>query len=115
MSNMEAKQSLVLNVPVLTIYGKIDALTSGDLEAALNRLVDCSSPMAVVDMKGVDYISGSGLRVLVGAQNKARKSQGDLVLVSLQPMVNEVFEITGLKSFFSIYPRLEEVLKGIKP
>ena len=112
---MEAKQTLVLNVPVITISGKIDALTSGYLEAALNRLIDYSSPMAVVDMKDVDYISSSGLRALVGAQNRARKSQGDLVLVSLQPMVKEVFEITGLKSFFSIYPRLEEALKGIKP
>lgn len=115
MSTMEAKQSLIQNVPVLTISGKIDALTSGELEAALDRLVDRKSPKAVVDMKGVDYISGSGLRALVVAQNKARNCQGDLVLVSLQPMVKEVFEITGIKPFFSICPSLEDALKSMKP
>lgn len=40
MSKMEIIQSLIGDIPVLSISGKIDAVTSKDLEAALIGLID---------------------------------------------------------------------------
>ncbi len=112
---MEVHRTLIQDVPVLSITGKIDALTSGDLEAALKALVSSSGTRAVVDMGGVEYMSSSGLRALVGALNMARHNQGDLALASLQPMVREVFEITGIKTFFPIFQNVDEAVKSFKP
>jgi anti-sigma B factor antagonist len=113
--SIEINQTQSGNMLILSLSGKIDAMTSKELEAALNSLTGHDGVNIVLDMGGVEYISSSGLRILMAALNRVRQSHGDLVLTSLQPMVMEVFEITGIKRFFSIYPNKSDALNSLKP
>jgi len=111
---MEINQTVVNNVPVVSVTGRIDATTSRDLEDALNGLIDQDNNQIVVDLQGVEYISSVGLRVMLAALKKVRPKQGDVKLACLQPFVREVFEITGFTKLFSIYPNQGEAISGIK-
>jgi anti-sigma B factor antagonist len=114
MSKMEIIHSLIDDIPVLTVSGKIDAVTSKDLENALAGLIDKNEVFLVIDMEKVEYLSSSGLRVLMASLNKLKKREGDLLLAALQPFVKEVFSLTGAIRFFSIYPSQKEAIEGLQ-
>ncbi len=111
---MEISQKVIDDVPVVAVSGRIDATTSKNLETALNDLIDQNNTKIIVDLAGVEYISSVGLRVLLAALKKVRPRQGDVLLVSLQPFVREVFEITGFTKLFSIYPNQGEAIGKMK-
>ncbi len=79
----------------------------------LNELIDQNKSDIVLDLEGVVYISSVGLRVLLATQKKVRPRKGEVKLVSLQPFVREVFEMTGFTRLFSIYPTLEKTARSI--
>ena len=54
-----------------------------------------------LDMKGVEYISSAGLRVLLGAQKKMQKA-GSMVLTNVCDTVMEVLEMTGFADILEI-------------
>jgi anti-sigma B factor antagonist len=111
---MEINQTSIDNVPILSVFGRIDAATYKDLESILSGLIDQNKSEIVLDLEGVTYISSVGLRVLLAAQKKVRPKNGSVRLVSLQPFVREVFEMTGFNRLFTIYPNQSEALRGAK-
>jgi len=114
MGKMEIIRSLINDIPVLSVSGKIDAVTSKDLEEALIRLIEEDKKHLVVNMEKVEFLSSSGLRVLMASLNKLKHKDGDLKLAALQPFVKDVFFMTGANRFFSIYPSQEEAIKCVQ-
>jgi len=114
MSKMEIIQSLIGDIPVLSISGKIDAVTSKDLKAALIGLIDHNKNFLIFNMEKVEFLSSSGLRVLMASLNKLKHRDRDLKLAALQPFVKEVFFMTGANRFFSIYPSQGEAIESLQ-
>ncbi|MFZ2472448.1 MAG: STAS domain-containing protein [Methanothrix sp.] len=112
---MDINQNSIDNVPIVSVSGRIDGATYKDLETILNELIGQNKSEIVLDLEEVVYISSVGLRVLLAAQKKVRPKRGELKLVSLQPFVREVFEITGFTKLFTIYPNQGEALSRTKP
>jgi len=110
---MEIIQQHINNIFVLSVAGKIDAVTSRDFEKALAKLIDQNLKDLVIDMEKVEYLSSSGLRVLMASLNRLKGKDGDLKLAALQPFVREVFVLTGAGRFFSIYPSIEEAIDSV--
>jgi anti-sigma B factor antagonist len=105
-------------VMVVSISGRIDHLSAGSLEDALAPyLRDCgkeSCPM-VVDLSGVDYVSSAGLRILMLAA-KAMKTQGQgIVVAALQPVVQEIFEISRFDKVFEVFESTEAAVARLAP
>jgi anti-sigma B factor antagonist len=111
---MEINQTCIDNVPIVCVCGRIDAATYRDLESILNDLIDQNKSEIVLDLEGVTYISSVGLRVLLATQKKVRPKKGCVKLVSLQPFVREVFEMTGFNRLFTIHSNQSEALSGNK-
>lgn len=84
----------------LILKGRLDSLTSRELEARLQAGIGGVTALAL-DMAGVDYVSSAGLRVLLQAQ-KVMNRQGSLVIENPGPLVMEVFEITGFADILTI-------------
>ena len=70
--------------------------------------MDAGAQRLVFDFTSLDYISSAGLRVVLLAGKKLRASKGKMVLVGLQDMVREVFEMSGFLALFAVAPTLEE-------
>jgi anti-sigma B factor antagonist len=87
---------------VVTVQGRVDAVTAPGLEAQLQTLLAQGDFQIVVDMADVTYISSSGLKVLLTALRQARRRQGQLVLCNLQPKVASIFEMVGFDHVFPI-------------
>ena len=95
---MEIKKNA--EAAVIEIAGRLDTTSAPALEKAINEdIVDTKN--LVLDLKGVQYISSAGLRVLLGAQKKMQKI-GSMKVVNVCESVMEVFEMTGFADILTI-------------
>ena len=85
---------------VIWIVGRLDTITAPNLDKTINEELGDTKHL-VLDMKGLEYISSAGLRVLLGAQKKMQKI-GSMKVIHVCPAVMEVFEMTGFADIFAI-------------
>ncbi len=84
----------------LTLNGRLDTATSPELETVLDRVLPSATNL-VFDMANLEFISSSGLRLILRAQ-KAMNAQGAMRLQHVCESVMEIFDMTGFKDFLSI-------------
>ena len=95
---MEIKKNA--EATIIEIVGRLDTTTAPALEKAINEDIGDAKNL-VLDLKGVQYISSAGLRVLLGAQKKMQKI-GSMKVVNVCEEVMEVFEMTGFADILVI-------------
>ncbi len=84
----------------ITLEGRLDTTTAPQLEAELKSdLADVTS--LVMDFEKLEYISSAGLRVLLSAQ-KIMNKQGEMKLIHVNDVINEIFEVTGFSDILNI-------------
>lgn len=85
---------------VLEITGRVDTITAPTLDKTINEnLANVKS--LILDLKGLEYISSAGLRVLLGAQKKMSQI-GSMKIKNVCELVMEVFEVTGFADILNI-------------
>jgi anti-anti-sigma factor len=82
---------------VVELYGELDMLATAALEPELERLAD-EPGVAVValDLRALDFLDSSGLRVFVLASERCDENERRLVLVRGSSTVQRIFEITRM-------------------
>lgn len=86
----------------LRVSGRLDGATAPQLEKPLLAQFAGSSERVLLDLAGLDYVSSAGLRVFLMGAKRARQVGGRLVLCGLQPMVGEVFQMSGFGRILDI-------------
>ena len=78
---------------VIEIVGRLDTITAPALDKTINEDIGDTQNL-VLDVKGMEYISSAGLRVLLAAQKKMQKI-GSMKVTGVCEEVMDVFEMTG--------------------
>jgi anti-anti-sigma factor len=88
---------------VVTARGELDLATASELEGALAPVVS-GGGHAVLDLRELEFMDSSGVRVIVGAHLSAKEHGGRLSLVRLQSgsPVHRVLEISGLDGVLDV-------------
>ena len=84
----------------IEIVGRLDTITAPALDKAINEDIGDTKNL-VLDVKGMEYISSAGLRVLLAAQKKMQKI-GSMKVTGVCEEVMEVFEMTGFADILVI-------------
>ena len=84
----------------VALEGRLDTVTSPDLEAELKNSMDGAESL-VLDFSKLDYISSAGLRVLLSA-HKTMARKGGLKITNVNEIVREVFDVTGFADILTI-------------
>jgi anti-sigma B factor antagonist len=100
------------DVNIISLSGRLDAYSANDLERKLDSLIDADQVQLVVNIERLEYISSSGLRVLLAALKKVKKQQGDIKLACLKPNIKEVFDIAGFTPLFTIFDAEEAAVSS---
>jgi anti-sigma B factor antagonist len=95
---------------VVAVAGEIDVYTSPLLQERLVEVLKDGSSSIVLDLSAVTFLDSTGLGVLITGLKRCRSAEGDLVLVTAQPNVLKVLEITGLNDVFQIHDSVEDAL-----
>ena len=85
---------------IIEIVGRLDTITAPALDKTINEDIGDTKNL-VLDLKGMEYISSAGLRVLLSAQKKMQKI-GSMKVTGVCEEVMEVFEMTGFADILSI-------------
>ena len=100
-------------ISIFKLSGRLDSNTSPNLEEKLTGAMQAGSKYMIIDFEKLDYISSAGLRIILKTTKDLRRSEGDLVLCSMQDYVKEVFEIAGFDSFLPIVPNMQDALSSL--
>ena len=84
----------------IEIVGRLDTITAPALDMTINEDLGDTKDL-ILDVKGMEYISSAGLRVLLGAQKKMQKI-GSMKVINVCAEVMEVFEMTGFADILVI-------------
>ena len=84
----------------VAVEGRLDTITSPDLEKEINEAIEGVKELTI-DFDKVEYISSSGLRVLL-AEQKVMNKQGSMKLINVNDTIMEIFEVTGFTDILTI-------------
>ena len=85
---------------IIELGGRLDTTTAPALDKTINEDIGNTKNL-VLDIKGLEYISSAGLRVLLSAQKKMQKI-GSMKVTNVCEAVMEVFEMTGFADILVI-------------
>ena len=84
----------------IELVGRLDTTTAPAFDKTINEDLGNTKNL-VLNLKGLEYISSAGLRVLLSAQKKMQKI-GSMKLTNVCDEVMEVFEMTGFADILTI-------------
>jgi anti-anti-sigma factor len=95
----------------LALAGRLDVVGADSSGKKLDELLGGRGVNAVVDIAGVDFIASMGIGVLLRNANALGRKGRRLVLLSPQPLVEEVLRMAGLDQVTPLAHSSEEALR----
>jgi anti-sigma B factor antagonist len=99
---------------VIDLKGEINTFSEETLNRAYAEAVAANPNAVLLNFGGVDYINSTGIALIVGLLAQARKSGRRLVTTGLSSHYVEIFQITRLSDFMTIYPDEASALAASK-
>ncbi len=96
------------DVIVIRLEGRLDAASSPALEKQINSIIDSGHFKIVLNFSAVDYLSSSGMRLMLSISKKLKSLEGKLVACNMNDEVLDVIKMTGFQQVLEIYPKEEE-------
>ncbi len=89
---------------VVKASGRIDSHTAPDLKQAFDGLLEGGRFRLVFDMSDIEFLSSSGVWVLLETQKRARKKRGgDLVIANANQNIQKTLDLAGLMHFMKMF------------
>ena len=99
------------NTIIIYLKGRLDIQMSLDAEVAINEILTKYETCDVLlNLKKLEYISSSGLRILVALFRQLSEKERTLKLCSLNDSVHKTLEIVELLDMFNIYSDESEAI-----
>ncbi|HEX9058368.1 MAG TPA: STAS domain-containing protein [Ktedonobacterales bacterium] len=97
-------------IAIIDLHGEIDGFAEDTLNAAYSQAEATAPEMILLNFSGVDYINSTGIALIVSLLARARKQHRGLIATGLSAHYVEIFQITRLSDFMSIYPDEQSAL-----
>jgi anti-sigma B factor antagonist len=112
---MTIKEKMHGAVAVLSLKGNLmGEPDTENLRDKIYSLLQEGFTKIVVDMKGVRWISSTGLGTLIAALTSVRNKSGDLRLANITEKVESLFAITQLVKVFKTYETVDRAIASYK-
>ncbi|MBQ6638831.1 MAG: STAS domain-containing protein [Lachnospiraceae bacterium] len=98
---MELKTEKNETALTIGLSGELNAITAPEVETQLTELLPGIQDLTL-DFTNCDYVSSSGIRVLLSTQKKMKAAHGAMHLTNVGKCVMDIFVNTMLDSVFDI-------------
>lgn len=85
----------------IILSGRLDTMTAPPLEKIITELPEEIMDL-IFDMTDLEYMSSSGLRILLTTSKLMSSRAGTFTLMNVGETVREVLEITGFLNFITV-------------
>jgi anti-anti-sigma factor len=98
---------------IIDLCGEINAFAEPLLSAAYEKAVVADPATIILNFSDVAYINSTGIALIVGLLAQARKTHRRLITCGLSEHYQEIFHITRLSDFMTIYADEASALAGV--
>lgn len=102
--SLEASVRHQPRVAIIDLHGEINAFAEETLNAAYAEAEKRESDVILLNFSDVDYINSTGIALIVSLLARARKTKRKLLACGLSQHYVEIFQITRLVDFMSVFP-----------
>ena len=99
-------------VLVVDISGRLDSTTSGHGYDELGRMVQGGNKKIVVNLEKLEYVSSSGLQILLTATKLAKDLGGQIKFCNPTDLVNHTLTVSGFNILLSVYDSEDDAIKA---
>jgi anti-sigma B factor antagonist len=108
---MEVTTKQLKRCDLVEATGRIDSDTAPQLGEAFDAINEEGRFRIVFDLRGVDFISSAGLRVLINTQKTCKRwNRGELVLANVPQRVHEALDLAGFVPLFKLF---DDVIEAV--
>jgi anti-anti-sigma factor len=94
--------------------GILDTNTSQEAETVVSNLLEKGTKHLIINLKDTDYLSSSGLRVLLATAKKLWAVEGKLKICHPNKVVREILDISGFSMILEIAETEEQAYAELK-
>ncbi len=98
------------NCLALYLTGYLDTYNCNYLQKMVAKALEAGYTRLIFDLGGMSYISSTGIGSFTHFLKATKQSQGDIILLNIQPKVFDVFRLLGFSQFFNIKESLDEAI-----
>ncbi len=80
----------------------------------LNNVINENKKWIIIDMLEAQYLSSTGLTVVLEIKKRANKLGGDVKFVNVNRLIMNLLNITNLIGTLDIYENLEDAIESVK-
>ena len=109
-----AVASLTPELALVSVSGEVDLHTAGCLEARIEEAGNLGPDTVVVDLSATSFIDSTALSVLV-RESKRLEGRGHVLgVVTNDPRIQRIIEVTGLNRSLRTYATLQDALGELR-
>lgn len=91
------------DITIVDLKGRLDVHFASEVEEQLNKMIEEGNLLVLVNLKEVEYLSSSGLRIFIATMRKLKENNGKLKLMNMSDAVKKIFKVVELIDMFEIY------------
>ena len=99
---MEINKAISNQNVIFAIRGRLDTMTAPQLQEEINNTSLDDVETVTLNMRELEYISSSGLRVIMALYKSLNNSGGNLKIVNVSSAIMELFKMTGMADYLDI-------------
>lgn len=103
--SIQSKESILCIKP----EGRLDTINSSDFNTAIQSLIE-SELYLIIDLSRCNYLSSTGIRILLSTYKKLKSKNGALVFSGITNEVFQILEMAGLHQIFQYSDDLESAI-----
>ena len=90
--------------------GRLDTNTSPEAEKLIMDAIERGENRVIIDFSKTDYISSSGLRVILKTAKVLKPKNGTTALCNTNKQIHEVLEISGFLGVLKAFDSLDDAM-----
>lgn len=99
---MEINKAISNQNVIITLKGRLDAMTAPQLDDEAKSIDFDEVETVTLNLKDLEYISSSGLRVILALYKNLKSKGGNLKIVNVSNTIMELFSMTGMADYLDI-------------
>lgn len=103
---------MIMKIKTYQLGKELDSFNYQQVQDAILAIQE-NGDNVVLDMTACNYVSSTGLRVLLYSKKVAASKGLKLYLVGISEEVLDIMNVTGFDSFFDAFSTVEECLSAI--
>ena len=100
------------NTTIIYLEGRLDIVMADEIRSELNSLIEGNNNDLLINLKDIEYVSSTGLRLFISAKGELEKQNRRFMICYAKKVVHKILAAIELVDFFDMHETEEQALKS---